>query len=48
VNVEVSAHIHRKPGYEPVPTTKLCYARLAPMMERAGLVRPARARAGVP
>jgi sugar phosphate isomerase/epimerase len=40
VNVEVSAHIHRKPGYEPVPTTKLCYARLAPLMERAGLVRP--------
>ena len=42
VNVEVSAHIHRKPGYEPVPTTKLCYERLAPLMDRAGLVRPSR------
>jgi sugar phosphate isomerase/epimerase len=41
VNVEVSAHVHRKPGYEPVPTTKLCYERLAPLMARAGLVRPA-------
>ncbi len=42
VNVEVSAHIQRKPGYEPVATTKLCYTRLAPQMDRAGLVRPAR------
>jgi sugar phosphate isomerase/epimerase len=42
VNVEVSAHVHRKPGYQPIPTTKLCYERLAPLMDRAGLVRPAR------
>jgi sugar phosphate isomerase/epimerase len=42
VNVEVSAHVHRKPGYEPVATTKLCYDRLTPLMDRAGLVRPAR------
>jgi inosose dehydratase len=46
VNVEVSAHVHRKPGYEPVAATKLCYDRLAPLMERAGLVRPARRRKG--
>jgi sugar phosphate isomerase/epimerase len=40
INVEVSGHIQRKPGYQPVPTTKLCYERLAPLMKRAGLVRP--------
>ena len=40
VAVEVSAMIHRKSGYEPVPTAKLCYARLAPLMDRAGLRRP--------
>ena len=40
VNVEVSGHIHRKPGYQPIPTVKLCYDRLAPLMEQAGLVRP--------
>jgi inosose dehydratase len=48
VNVEVSAHVHRKPGYEPVPATKLCYERLAPLLERAGLVRPARRAKGAP
>ena len=42
VNVEVSAHVHRKPGYQPVSTAKLCYERLAPLMGRAGLVRPSR------
>ena len=40
VAVEVSAMIHRKPGYQPIPTAKLCYARLAPWMEQAG-IRPA-------
>jgi sugar phosphate isomerase/epimerase len=40
VNVEVSAHIHRKPGYQAVQTVKVCYERLAPLFERAGLVRP--------
>lgn len=40
VNVEVSGHIHRKPGYQPIPTVKLCYQRMAPLMEQAGLVRP--------
>ena len=42
VSVEVSAHVHRKPEYRPVPTTKLCYERLAPLLEQAGLVRPSR------
>lgn len=44
VNVEVSGHIHRKPGYQPIPTTKLCYERLAPLMEQAGLTRPSRSK----
>ncbi len=43
VNVEVSGHIHRKPGYQPVPTVKLCYERMAPLMKQAGLVRPSSA-----
>jgi sugar phosphate isomerase/epimerase len=45
VVVEVSAMIHRKPGYEPVPTAKLCYRRLAEAFERAGVARPPRGRA---
>jgi inosose dehydratase len=48
VNVEVSGMVHRKPEYQPAPTTKLCYQRLAPLMDRAGLVRPARQRKGAP
>lgn len=43
VVVEVSAMIHRKPGYEPVPTAKKCYATLAPAFEKAGVKRPRRA-----
>jgi inosose dehydratase len=39
VGVEVSAMIHRKPGYEAIPTAKLCYERLAPIFEKAGLKR---------
>jgi sugar phosphate isomerase/epimerase len=42
VAVEISGMIHRKPGYQPVPTAELCYARLAPLMERAGIRRPQR------
>lgn len=42
VNVEVSGHIHRKPGYQPGPTARLCYERLAPLMAQAGLVRPSK------
>lgn len=48
VNVEVSGHVHQKPGYDPVLATKLCYGRLAPLMERAGLGRPARRWKGAP
>ena len=40
VSVEVSAMIFRKPGYEPVPTVRLCYERLAPAFAKAGLRRP--------
>jgi inosose dehydratase len=40
VAVEVSGMIHRQPGYQPAPTAKLCYARLAPLLERAGIHRP--------
>ncbi|MCI0352960.1 MAG: sugar phosphate isomerase/epimerase [Acidobacteriales bacterium] len=39
VGVEVSAMIHRKPGYEAIPAAKLCYQRLAPLFEDAGLKR---------
>jgi inosose dehydratase len=42
VGVEVSALIHNKPGYQPVPTARLCYERLAPLMAKAGVKRPAR------
>ncbi len=40
--VEVSAQIHGKPGYEPLPTAKLCYERLAPAFIKAGVQRPGR------
>jgi hypothetical protein len=30
VSVKVSAQIHRKPEFEPIPTARLCYERLAP------------------
>lgn len=42
VGVEVSALIHNKPGYEPVPTARLCYERLAPAMAKANVKRPKR------
>ena len=41
VSVEVSAMIFRKPGYEPVPTARLCYERLAPAFVQAGIRRRA-------
>ena len=42
VGVEVSAQIQQKPGYKPVPTAQLCYDRLAPVFDRAGIERPRR------
>jgi len=42
VAVEISGMIHRRPDYQPVPTAELCYARLAPLMQRAGIRRPRR------
>jgi inosose dehydratase len=45
VVVEVSAMVHRQPGYQPVPTAKLCYQRLAPALQKAGVKRPARGHA---
>lgn len=44
VGVEVSAMIHTKPGYQPVPTVRLCYERLAPLFAKAGVERPKRVR----
>jgi inosose dehydratase len=40
VNVEVSSMIHRRPGYQPIPTAKLCYERLAPLFDKVGIQRP--------
>lgn len=34
VGVEVSSHVHRKPGYQPIPTAKLCYDRLSPILDQ--------------
>jgi sugar phosphate isomerase/epimerase len=42
VGVEVSAMIHQKPGYDPAATARICYERLAPAFQKAGLDRPAR------
>jgi len=42
VNVEVSAIIHRQPGYQAIPTAKLCYQRLAPLFDKVGIQRPSR------
>jgi inosose dehydratase len=42
VAVEVSAMIQKKPGYQPAPTARLCYQRLAPLFAKAGIFRPAR------
>ena len=41
VGIEITSQIHSKPGYEPIPTARLCYQRLAPAFERAGAQRPA-------
>jgi sugar phosphate isomerase/epimerase len=44
VAVEVSSMIFNKPGYDPIAAARLCYQRLAPAYETAGLLRPARRR----
>jgi sugar phosphate isomerase/epimerase len=40
--VEVSAMIHRLPGYDPLSTVRLCYDRLSRAMADAGVQRPVR------
>ena len=40
VGVEITSQIHAKPGYDPIATSKLCYERLAPAFEKAGVARP--------
>ncbi len=42
VNVEVSSMIHRQPGYQPIPTAKLCYERLVPLFDKVGIRRLSR------
>jgi inosose dehydratase len=42
VGVEITSQIHSKPGYEPIPTARLCYQRLAAAFEKAGVQRPRR------
>lgn len=39
-NVEVSAQIHRKDDFEPIPATRICYERMAAAFDGAGLTRP--------
>ena len=39
VGVEISSMIHRKSDYEPIPTARLCYQRLAPLFEQTGVRR---------
>lgn len=39
-NVEVSAQIHRRDDFEPIPATRICYERMAGAFEQAGLTRP--------
>jgi sugar phosphate isomerase/epimerase len=42
VGVEITSMIHTKPGYQPLPTLRLCYERIAPIFKQAGLERPKR------
>jgi sugar phosphate isomerase/epimerase len=39
VVVEVSGQVFGQPGYDPVAAAEKCYSKLAPAMERAGIVR---------
>ncbi len=40
--VEVSAQIHRRDDFEPIPATRDCYERMAAAFDQAGLPRPSR------
>ncbi len=40
VTVEISSMIHRKPGYDPIGTARLCYERMSAAFAKAGLDRP--------
>jgi len=42
VGIEVSAMIHQKPGYQALPTLRLCYERMAAAFSKAGVERPRR------
>ena len=39
-NVEVSAQIHKRDDFEPIPAVRTCYERMSTAFERAGLGRP--------
>ena len=40
IGVEVTSMIHQKSGYQPLPTLRVCYERMASAFARAGLQRP--------
>ena len=40
VNVEVSAHVHRQPDYQPIDTTLRCYELISTAFDAAGITRP--------
>lgn len=40
VNVEVSAQIHRRDDFEPLPAVRACYERMASALKEAGVSRP--------
>lgn len=43
--VEISSQIHSRPGYDPTKTVRYCYERVAPIMAKAGVKRPAHRKA---
>ncbi len=43
--VEISGQISARPGYDPIATAKHCYSNVAPIMAKAGVVRPAHRKA---